>query len=152
MKSTKVLFLGFIIFIALSCDKKSEDEDPSISLSDFVGSWSATSSVYTNKANSSQVIDIIALGGELRFTLLENGGLRTWVTVGTYSDEWDSQAVVSGNTITLTPAELERGVTTFTYELEGNSLKLTNSNSSFDFTLSGADMVPATSVSTFIRS
>jgi len=144
------IFFGLIIVFAIGCDKK--EEEPAITIDDLVGSWNATSSVFTNKSNANDVIDLIALGGELRFTMLQDGGVRTWFTLDTISDEWDSQAVLTNNsTLTITPVEAERGTNTVEVVLDNNTLELTNNNTSFDFTLSGAAEVPASSVTFFER-
>lgn len=150
MKIFSHLSLGLIIAFLLSCDK--EEEAPAITIDDLVGSWKASSTVFTNNSNPAQFIDLIALGGELRFTMLDNGGVRTWLSIDTISDEWDSQAVITnGNTLTLTPVETDRGTNTYDFVLDNNTLELTNKNDSFDFTLSGASEVPATSVTIFNR-
>ena len=150
MKINNLFLLGLLFIFVLSCDKK--EEEPEITISDLAGSWIATSSVFTNSSNANEVIDLIASGGELRFTMLENGGVRTWLTLDTFSDEWDSQAVITNqSTLTLTPQEAERGINAFEFELDNNMLKLTNNNASFDFTLTGAAEVPASSVSIFER-
>jgi len=150
MKIYRYIFLVLIFASAISCDK--EEEESAITIQDLAGSWNATSSVFTNKSSADDVVDLIALGGELRFTMLEDGGVRTWLTLDSFSDEWDSQTVITNsNTMTLTPVEVERGVNTFEFVLDNNTLKLTNNNDSFDFTLSGATEVPASSVTIFER-
>ncbi len=152
MKIYNLIFLGLIVVSAIGCDKNAVEPEPAITINDFVGSWKATSHVLTNNSNSNEVIDLIANGGELRFTMLENGGVRTWFTFDLFSDEWDSQTVLTNsNTIIVTPVEVDRGVNTFAFVLENNTLELTNDNVSFDFTLTGASEVPATSVTMYLR-
>ena len=152
MKIYNLIFLGLIVASVISCDKNSVEPEPAITINNFVGSWNATSYVLTNNSNSSEVIDLIANGGELRFTMLDGGGVRTWITVGSFSDEWDSQAkLTNSSTLVLTPVEAARGVNTFEFVLENNTLELTNYTDSFDFTLTGATEVPATSVVIFVR-
>ena len=152
MKIYNLIFLGLIVASVISCDKNSVEPEPAVTINDIVGSWNATSYVLTNNSNSSEVIDLIANGGELRFTMLDGGGVRTWITVGSFSDEWDSQAkLTNSSTLVLTPVEAARGVNTFEFVLENNTLDLTNYNDSFDFTLTGATEVPATSVVIFVR-
>jgi hypothetical protein len=107
--------------------------------------------LYTDKANPAQLFDIVAAGGETRTTVLQGGGARTWVTLGTFSDEWDAQLAISGTTLTSTPAEASRGVKNYTFTLDGNVLTLTNASASFDFTLTGAAGVPTTEVTVFVR-
>lgn len=150
MKIFNYLFLGLILASTISCEKK--EEEPALTIQDLAGSWNATSYMITNKSNALVSVDLIALGGELSFTMLENGGVRTWFVLESFSDEWDSQAVLTNSqTLTLTPVEAQRGVNTFEFVYDNNTLKLTNQNDSFDFTLSGAAEVPATSVTIFER-
>ena len=150
MKVVNFIIMGLILVSIVSCDK--EEKEPTVTIADLAGTWNATSSVFTNKADANDEIDLISIGAELRFTMLENGGVRTWFNLDTISDEWDSQAVLkNGSTLTLTPVELERGISTFEFALDENTLELTNDDTSFDFTLSGAEEVPATSVSIFKR-
>lgn len=150
MKINSLFLLGLIFLSALSCDKK--EEEPAITIDDLTGSWNGTSFVFTNNSNANDVIDLIAFGGELRFTMLEGGRVRTWFALDSISDEWDSQAVLTNsNILTLTPVEAERGVKTYEFVLDNNTLKLTNDQDSFDFTLSGATEVPALSVTFFER-
>ncbi len=152
MKIYNLILLGLIVVSAISCDKKAVEPEPDITINDFVGSWKAISHVLTNNSNSNEVIDLIANGGELRFTMLEHGGVRTWFIFDSFSDEWDSQTVLTNsNTIIVTPVEVDRGVNTFEFVLENNTLELTNDNVSFDFTLTGASEVPATSVTMYLR-
>jgi hypothetical protein len=81
----------------ISCDKK--EDEPAVTIQDIVGSWKATSSVFTNNTDPSEMVDLIAIGGELRFTMLNDGGVRTWFELDAISDEWDSQAVITNNTM-----------------------------------------------------
>ena len=153
MKIINLIFLGLIVVVSISCDDKNAVEpEPAITINDFVGSWNATSYVLTNTSNTDEVFDLIANGGELRFTMLEGGKVRTWLTFGSFSDEWDSQAdLKNSNTVIVTPVEADRRVDTLEFVLENNSLKLINNNDSFDFSLSGSTEVPAISVTMLVR-
>lgn len=146
----RLLVVCLTTVFALGCGDGTTEPD-GVTLDDFTGSWTATSVVHTNNANSSEQFDIIANGGETRVTVLAGGKARTWVEFGTFMDEWDAQLSVSGNTLTSTPAEAVRGVRTFTFALVGNTLTLTDANASFDFTLSGATEVSATEVTILTR-
>jgi hypothetical protein len=150
IKLFKTLFLGFILILIVSCNEK-EEEKPEITINDLTGSWTATSSIFTNNSNSSERFDLIANGGELRITVLDDGMARTWVSIDTFSDEWDAQLTITGNRITSTPVEEFRGVQTLEFTLEGSILTTTNQDDSFDFTFSGADEVAAISVTVFLR-
>ena len=146
-----VAVLSLVLAVSACSDSDDSMGPGEITIADLVGSWRASSQVFTNKANSSEVLDVIAAGGETRTTVLDHGGARTWVTFGTYSDEWDAQLTVSGNTLTSDPVEASRERRIWTFSLDGNLLTLTDANSSFDFTLSEAAGVAATEVVVFVR-
>jgi len=146
-----VAVLSLVLAVSACSDSDDSMGPGEITIADLVGSWRASSQVYTNKANSSEVLDVIAAGGETRTTVLDHGGARTWVTFGTYSDEWDAQLTVSGNTLMSDPVEASRERRIWTFSLDGNLLTLTDANSSFDFTLSEAAGVAATEVVVFVR-
>jgi hypothetical protein len=122
-----------------------------LTINDFVGSWSATSEVFTSNTNASETFDLIAGGGENRFTMLTGGGTRTWFGLGEFQDEWDAQVTLNaaGDMLTSVPVEASRPTRHYTFSLDGNTLTLTDTNSSFDFTLSGAADTPATMVAVF---
>jgi hypothetical protein len=141
-----------LALVAAACSDSDNAAGPEeITIADLVGSWTAASQVYTNNADADDSFDLVAAGGETRVTVLSHGGARTWVTLGTFSDEWDAQLSISGNTLTSNPVEASRPVRTWTFSLVGDLLTLTDDNSSFDFTLAGGDGVPATEVVTLAR-
>jgi hypothetical protein len=47
--------------------------------------------VMTNNADSGQKFGFVENGGGIRFTLLENGGVRTWINIDPFSDDWDAK-------------------------------------------------------------
>jgi hypothetical protein len=149
--SRALRYLAILSFLAAGCGGDDPAAPEGLTLADLVGSWTASSVLHTNNADASEQFDIVAAGGEVRTTVLEGGGARTWVTLFTFSDEWDAQLSLSGNTLTSTPVESSRGVRVSTAELSGNVLTLTNANDSFDFTLTEAAGVPTTSVTVFVR-
>lgn len=140
-----LLTFALLALSAVACDDDSTQPD-ALTVDDLQGTWIASSFVHTNNADASEQIDVVLAGGELRTTILEDGRARTWIEFGTFMDEWDHQLTLSGNTLTSTPAEAARGVRVYTFELNGDTMTLTNVNAEFDFTLSGADPVPSTEV------
>jgi len=152
MKRSALSLLVLLLFVFTGCDSDSgSDDSDALSLSDFTGSWTASSHTYKSQANASMVVDIIALGGETRMTVLNGGGARTWVELGTFSDEWDAQLSLSGNTLTSTPAESSRPTVTYTVSKSGNTITLTDTSNAFDFTLSDATPTAATMVVVLVK-
>ncbi len=150
VRSLFVLFAGAVF--AAGCGDSSEPTAvDTLTIEDFVGSWSATSMVFTSNTNAGETFDVIAAGGESRFTTLSGGATRNWFDLGDFHDEWDALVVLNsaGDLLTSTPAEASRPVRQFRFTLEGNTLTLTNTNSSFDFTLTGAADTSATMVGVF---
>ncbi len=138
------LFLAVTVVLVAGCSDSGTTEVEGITIDDFTGTWQASSHTYTNNANESETFDLIANGGETRITVLSGGRARTWVTIGTFYDEWDAQLSVSGNVVTSTPVESTRPVRRFTFTLSGDDLTLEDATSEFDFTLSGGTGVSAT--------
>ena len=142
-----------LLLVALAgCgDDDSTSPEPALTIEDLVGSWTATSVIFTNNADPSQSVDVIAEGVGVRFTMLTGGGTRTWIDAGADSDEWDALVTISGSTLTSVPAESSRPTRIFAFTLVNNVLTLTDTNSEFDFTDTGAAPVSATEVGTFVR-
>lgn len=154
MKLLKFTLLGLIAAFMISCDKDEDIVTPAYTIDDFVGSWKATSAVYTNNTDPSESIDLITLGAEIRFTVLEHGGSRTWFVFGPIDEEWDSSSeLLDDNTMVTTPVETTREPYTLDFEFEDeNTLRMTNHDDKFDFTLTeGAPLVSATSEMVFKR-
>ena len=152
MKAIQILSMMFLLGFLSACDKDdSMEPSNAIKMTDLEGSWIATSVVHTNNANAAQTLDLVALGAELRITILAGGGARTWIDFGSFQDEWDSQLSISGDLVTSTPVESTRPVNVFKTEFIGDAIMLTNVNDSLDFTLSSMPPVSSTSVSLFIR-
>ncbi len=153
MKRFETILLVLVAIFAFNCSSDDSDPAPQITIEDFEGSWIATSAVFTKKSNTSESVEFIAAGGEIRYTMLPGGEgrTRTWVEFQNDPvDEWD--AIISlgpGNTYTATPAEATRPIVNGTYELGTNTITLTNANDSFDFSFSGTNE-PATSVIVFV--
>jgi hypothetical protein len=94
---------------------------------------------------------MISNGGEVRVTVLANGGTRTWVEFDTFSDEWDSATTVNGSTLTSDPVEAGRPTRVWTFTLVNGTLTMTDAASEWDFTLTDATPVSATEVVVRVR-
>jgi hypothetical protein len=145
-----VLFAGAVVVTA--CGDSSEPTAvDTLTIEDFVGSWSATSQVFTSNTSTSETFDVISAGGESRFTMLSGGRTRHWFDLGDFHDEWDTLITLNSAAalLTSTPEEASRPVRQYTFTLDGNTLTLTDTSSSFDFTLTGAAGTSATMVAVF---
>ncbi|HSM37617.1 MAG TPA: hypothetical protein VK837_14545 [Longimicrobiales bacterium] len=145
--------LAVALFAGCGDDDDPTGPDSQVTVDDFVGSWTASSFVFTNNADTGQQVDIIALGGEFRATVLEGGRVRNFLTTpDAVEDEWDAQLSVNGNTLTSTPAEATRSTDVWTFQFQNsNTVILTDTDEMFDFTLMGGAEVPATLVITLVR-
>ena len=144
------LCLVLISMVAVGCDDQGTEVE-GITVEDLVGSWTATSKVYTNNANASETFDFLANGGETRMTVLTGGRARTWVDIGTFSDEWDAQLTMNGNTLTSQPAEASRPVKEYTFTLDGDVLTLVDAASAYDFPPGDGTAVSATETTVMER-
>ena len=153
MKFSRIVpFVIVVTALAAGCsDSGPADLEDAVTISDLVGSWTASSHTFTNNADAGESYDVVANGGETRTTVLTGGGSRTWLEWGTFMDEWDAQLALSGNTLIATPVESTRETLTWTFTLAGIVLTLTRTTSNFDFTLAGATGVSATEVVVYVR-
>lgn len=149
MKLLKLILLSFLVSAFYSCSKEDINNSDAIELSDLAGSWIAISSVHTNNSNADEKFELVANGGEIRYTMFEDGRVRTWVDFESYKDEWDALATISNNIVTAVPEESSRGVQNYSLIKNGETFTWTNKNDKFDFTLQGATPVSTTSVTVF---
>jgi hypothetical protein len=155
-KLVKLIRVAVPIMIVLCAALGCSDDDPAgpdtgITIGDLVGSWIATSDTHTSNVDAAQTFDIVAAGGEVRVTVLANGGARTWVDFGTFQDEWDSAISIAGTTLTADPVEPGRTTRVWEITLANGVLTMTDANAEFDFTLSGATPSSSTEVVVLVR-
>jgi len=140
---TGALAIGF----AMGCGDSSGPQE-NVTIADLVGTWNATSIVYTNTATD-QSINAYLLGARLQITVAADGSYTGSLTepFGTPEDI-SGTVIIQGNSITITDdaAPGDNAVGTFT--LSGNTLTIT-AQDEFDF---GAGAVPATLVLVMQRS
>jgi len=111
-----------------------------VTVSDITGTWSASSAVFTNLANSSEQFDLIADGGgTITATFSADGSYSISITVPPDPAELDVGTVdVRGDTLTL--AESGQGSPTdFIASVSGNTLTLTTDEEEYDFDDNGTD-------------
>lgn len=142
--------VSVVLLLAVGACGGDDPTSAGLTIDDLVGSWTATSAVFTNNANASETFDVVDAGGEVRFTMLSGGNTRIWTDDGTTPDEFDAAVTLSGSTLTIDPVEAGRETAVFAITLAGNVLTMTDTDSEFDFTLSGATPVSATFVLTMV--
>ncbi len=120
--------------------------DAGINVNAFTGTWVASKHEYTNNADSNETYDVVATGGESRWTVLNGGQARIFLTVNSVEDQWDAALLLLNGTLNTRPVETTRPRRTYDFVLDGDSLTLTDADADFDFTLSGATPVSATVV------
>ena len=155
----RLRFLGLVL-LSLACgDNAAVGTDPvdlvpdvptGTTVADLAGSWTASAHTFTTN-DSSETYDLIANGGETRFTLFADGRVRTWAEYGSFSDEWDALLTINGSTMTSVPAETTRETLVWTFTYDGTTLTLTDVVSEFDFTLTDITPVAAMEVVIFGR-
>ena len=130
-------FLVVVLFTAviLACGGDDGPTGPAgITVADLAGEWTTTKLEYTNKANSAQKVDGLALGETLSLSIQSNGQYEATIgnenasiTVGgTLGIEGD---ILNFHTIFLGNAQVS---------LSGNTMTLTFDGARYDFDGSGA--------------
>ncbi len=98
----------------------------------LAGTWNATSVVFTNKANSSETFDPLAVGGSVNITFTAAGGVSDSFT------ELGGTFVIQGTNLIFTnPGKSDPDTAAFT--LSGNTLTLTVDDVEFYFDDDGVD-------------
>jgi hypothetical protein len=106
----------------------------------FAGTWDATKLEFTNVANTSEKVDVIAdLSGTFVIVLESNGTYQATATVpGQPVENTTGTWSVSSDVLTIK----ETGVSfnlQFNWSLSGNTLTISGADSEFDFTDNGVD-------------
>ena len=137
-----------VTFVVGCGDSNGPDSTSEEIVDALVGTWNATSIVFTNKANSSETFDLIGNGGSLSITFTSNGQFSGSSTSPEGTESLSGTFVVQGtNLITTDTGESESETIAFT--LSGNTLTLTLDDE-FDFDDDGFDE-PATLTITLQR-
>jgi hypothetical protein len=118
------------------------------SRSEFAGTWDATKLEFTNVANTSQKVDIIAQGATFVIVLETNGTYQATITVpgqpvDNTTGTWSASAQVFTLKETGTSFVLQ-----FSWSLSGNTLTISGADSDFDF---GGGDVPAKVAAVLVR-
>ncbi len=103
----------------------------------LAGTWTATSFVFTNVANSSETFDMIANGGSFTLTLTADGQFTGTLTGPGENETFGGTYVAQGANLILTD-ELEPDSETVAFTLSSNTLTITGDDE-FDFDEDGTD-------------
>lgn len=140
--ATGALTIGFV----LGCGDSTEPQGD-VTIADLVGTWNATSIVYTDNATG-QSVNAFLFGARLQITVAANGTYTGSVTEpGGAPQAITGTITVQGGTITITDDAAPGDAAVGTFTLSGNTLTIT-AQDEFDF---GAGDVPATLVLVMVR-
>ncbi len=106
---------------------------------DLAGTWNATVVEFTNQANASEKIDLIAEGATIVLTIMANGDYALTVDEPMEAPSVEVGTItIDGNTLTLSGTG-ESSADAFTFNLSGNTLTLTTDDDEFDFDDDGTE-------------
>jgi hypothetical protein len=128
MRSAVGLVIAGLVVGAAAC---SDSNAPATD--EFVGTWNATSMVFTRVADTTQKMDVIALGATFRITFAADS---TWQSIQTapltQPDTSTGTWAASIDVLTLTQTG-QSGNIMFNFVLSGNTVTLTGGNVDWDF-------------------
>ena len=104
-----------------------------ITVKNLEGPWDATAYVYTNKANTSQQVDIVAVNGATMTLTVQASG----TTASTFNDGQGNSSSNSGQFTAEGQALTLAGIT-YQASLDGDRLTLINGNAEYDFDANGS--------------
>lgn len=109
-------------------------------LAPLLGTWNATSAVFTNKANPSQSVDVVRQLNAVITLDIRGDGRVTLTLIAFGQVQAQSGSVrVEGNTLVLKSDDPTRPEERFAYQLHGNTLTL-QGESQWDFNQSGVPL------------
>ena len=124
------LGVALLVAVAVGCNDSGNSTGPA-SPSDFVGDWLASSYVVTNVANTSQTVELTALGMAISITFTETTYSGTASFPGEPTETFSGTYTINGNQLTLN--ETGQGTPeTMTYILSGSALTLSGEDT-YDF-------------------
>lgn len=134
MKITR-LALTAVLFtsIVTACDD--DDEVMGVGVADLVGTWEATSAVFTSNVDPSITVDAVPLGGSATLTVTVDGRFTLITVLPGAPAEIDTGIIVSitVDTMTLLFDNEPNNPEAVNFTLSGNTLTITSDDFAFDF-------------------
>lgn len=139
MLSKRPLLALLVMTTLAACNEATSIEGTNGITPALVGTWNATSVEFTNVANPSEKVDLIAEGGSVRLVIQASGSYTLTLGFPGEPDETEQGAVeIEGNRFTLAGSNPDDD-NVFNYTLVNNTLTLTANDESFDFDDNGDD-------------
>ena len=132
-------FAALAAFAGLAVSLACGDSGNGPNRDQFAGTWDATKLEFTNVANTSQKVDVIAAGAPFVIVLESNGTYQATIVIpGQPADNTTGTWSVSSQVFTLR----ETGVSfdlQFSWSLSGNTITISGADTEFDFNDDGTD-------------
>ena len=128
----------------------SNEPNGDVTLADLAGTWQVTKWEYTNTANTSETIDLKALGASATLTLEGSGDYSISGTFGGVPINLTGTYAVNGSTLVINEDGAD-GPQTVSFTLSGDTWTITGLDGDWDFDEDGTDDA-ATLIIVFTRS
>ncbi len=139
---TLVAPLLAVTFVVGCDDSIGPDSTPEEIAAALAGTWSATSFVFTSKANSADTYDLIGEGGSFSLTITADGSYSGSFTGAGENETFSGTYVAQGTNLILTDDQ-DPTPDPVAFTLSGNTLTIIDDDEEFDFDDDGFDE-PAT--------
>lgn len=128
MRAVRSVFVATAAALLGACGSPTE-----ITVENLEGTWDAIAYVYTNKANTSQTADIVALDGATMVVTVQANG----TTTSTFNDGKGGSSSNSG-TFEAEGQTLTLAGVAYQASLDGDYLSLMNDSGQYDFDANGS--------------
>ena len=149
MRKRHLTISALALILMAACTDATGVEGTGVEPDALAGTWTATSLVFTQTAAPNQIVEEVSLGATMTLMLAADG---SYTFAGTFPNEPAENEtgtyIVSGSTMTITPADVTKAPETMGISRNGNTLTLTMTDT-YDFTLGVEE--PATLVAILTR-
>lgn len=130
---------GVMVVLALAATACSGNKStqPDSAVAPFVGDWSATTLVLTDKANPDVHPDLISLGATFTINVQESGQYTAILIYASQASTAIGTLEISGNTMTQHQTFPTSQSTAGVFSFQGNDQFTLDGDSEFDFNLDG---------------
>ncbi|MCZ6916815.1 MAG: lipocalin family protein [Gemmatimonadetes bacterium] len=135
MKALRTLTAAMLTVAVIGCSDATTVED----VADLVGTWNAASFLFVSDADPNVTFELIAEGGSFTLVIAADGSYTGNFAMGTEVETFSGTITISGSNLVITDDLDPEDTSTVAFELNGNTLTMTDSDESFDFDDDGVE-------------
>jgi hypothetical protein len=129
MKALRTLTAVMLATAVIGCSDSTSVED----VADLVGTWDATSFLWTSDADASVTFELVGAGGNFQLVIAADGSFTGSFGMGSEVEVFSGTIAISGSNIIITDSVDADDTSTMGFSLDGNTLTMTSDDDEYDF-------------------